>query len=90
MIYVDQPIYKKSPNGRKSYAHMIADNFEELHEFAAKIGVKKHFFHSKSLYKHYDITSDQHAIALENGAILLTDKATLIEKCRALMAQLKK
>lgn len=47
MIYVDAATWKK-PNGRKAYAHMVADSIEELHEFAAKIGVKPHFFHRSS------------------------------------------
>lgn len=67
MVYVDSPIFKKSPNGRKSYCHMVADSISELHLFAEQIGVKKHFYH-RARYFHYDLTSDQHVVAVAQGA----------------------
>jgi len=76
MIYVDEAIWK-SANGRKSYAHMVADSLEELHQFAAKIGVKPHFFHRSKTAPHYDITSDQHAVAIANGAVLVSSREVL-------------
>lgn len=67
-VYVDAPTWTKPvKNPRKSYAHMVADTHQELHEFAAKIGVKKHFIHRAGC-THYDITSEQHAVAVANGA----------------------
>lgn len=84
MIYVDAATWKKSPNGRKSYAHMVADSVEELREFAVKIGVKPHFWHKSGRngeLSHFDITSDQHAVALENGASLV-DTRVILEKAR--------
>ncbi len=77
MIYVDAPEWKKSPNGRKSYAHMVADSLNELHDFAKKIGVKPHFFHRARSGWHYDITSDQHAVAMRNGAVQVASRALL-------------
>lgn len=68
MIYVDEAKWKK-PNGRKLYAHMVADTLEELHAFALKIGVKRHFFHrTKNSVCHYDITAEQRALAIHNDA----------------------
>ena len=69
-VYVDQPIYARSASKkpRKLYSHMVADTFDELHAFAAKIGVKKHFFHRAKTAHHYDINSDQFKIAVDNGA----------------------
>lgn len=84
MIYVDHAIWKKSPNGRKTYAHMVADSIEELKEFAAKIGVKPHFWHKSGrggCLSHFDITSDQHAVAIEHGAVLM-DSKQLLSKAR--------
>lgn len=72
MIYVDKPTWQK-PNGRKLYAHMVADTVEELHKFAEQIGVKKHFFH-RGDKPHYDIGVDQHTKALENGAVEVSSK----------------
>ena len=77
MIYVDAAEWKKSPNGRKSYAHMVADSLEELHAFAPTIGVKPHFFHRSKTAPHYDITSDQHTIAIEHGAVLVSSREVL-------------
>lgn len=74
MIYVDSPIFKKSPNGRKSYAHMVATSLTELHDFAPSIEVKPHFFHKHIRLSHYDITSEQHVIALQKGAKLVSTR----------------
>lgn len=65
--YVDPAVFKK-PNGRKSYAHLVADSLSELHIFAASIGVKPHFFHKSASYKHYDITAEQRIKAIAAGA----------------------
>lgn len=72
MIYVDKPTWQK-PNGRKFYAHMVAETLDELHTFAQQIGVKKHFFH-RGNKPHYDISVEQHAKALENGATEVSSK----------------
>jgi len=74
MIYVDSPIYKKSPNGRKTYAHMVADTIEELREFATKIDVKPHFWHANDRLSHFDINSEQHVIAMAHGAVLVSSR----------------
>lgn len=73
-VYVDAPIWTKaaSKQPRKTYSHMVADSLQELHEFAAKIGIKKHFFHKHRVASHYDITSDQQVVALSNGAQLVS------------------
>lgn len=86
MIYVDAAEWKKSENGRKSYAHMVADSLEELHMFAVQIGVKKHFFHKAKAGWHYDINSDQHIIAVAQGAKLVSSKE-LLAKAKGLIPQ---
>lgn len=36
--------------------HLISDtSLEELHEFAASIGIKRCWYHASSKWKHYDI-----------------------------------
>jgi hypothetical protein len=47
---------------------MVADTYDELHEFAAKLGVGRHFFHKSSKYHHYDISSKFYEKAIEMGA----------------------
>jgi len=81
MIYVDAPIWKKSPTGRQLYAHMVADSLDELHAFAAQIGVKPHFFHKAKSGWHYDITITQHPTALASGAQLV-DSRVVLEKAK--------
>lgn len=82
MIYVDQAIFKRSPRGRKSYAHMIASSLDELHEFALRIGVKRHFFH-RSKFLHYDITAKQRDVALRAGAVGVTSKELIAKYSHA-------
>lgn len=84
MIYIDSATWKKSPNGRKSYAHMVADSLEELHAFAINIGIKPHFYHRSKTAPHYDITSEQHAVALTNGAVLV-DSREVLKKSKLLL-----
>lgn len=73
MIYVDEAEWSK-PNGRKKYAHMTADSIAELHEFANSIGIKRCWWHSGSLYPHYDINVEQRLKAIENGAKAINSK----------------
>lgn len=70
-VYVDPAVFMK-PNGRKKYAHMTADTLEELHTFAANVGVKKHFYHRGSRYPHYDITEIQREMIVNAGACEIT------------------
>ena len=71
-VYVDKSEWTRSTskNPRKLYSHMVADTLDELHEFALKIGVKRHFFHRSSACYHYDITAEQQLKAIEHGAVL--------------------
>lgn len=75
-VYVDLPVFKRAATKRPKvmYSHMVADTFEELHAFAEKIGVKKHFFHRAEVAHHYDINQDQFALAVQNGAKIVSSK----------------
>lgn len=68
MVYIDDCVWTKGKTGRETYAHMVADTYDELHEFAAKLGVGRHFFHKSSKYHHYDISSKFYEKAIEMGA----------------------
>lgn len=59
---------------------MVADTVEELHEFAAKIGLKRSWFQDKSL-PHYDLTKRRRTMALLAGAIEI-DRRKLVEIIR--------
>lgn len=74
-IFYDSPVWKKSKGGRKSYSHLVSDSSHaELHEFACKAGIKRHFFHSSSNIPHYDITSEQIEAVKQLGAFEVSSK----------------
>ena len=66
MVYVD-PLcnhgWRLGPS-----CHMYADTLEELHAFAARIGLKRQWFQDKRL-PHYDLTARRRAAAVKLGAI---------------------
>lgn len=84
MIYVDDCNWTKGERGREKYAHMVADSYDELHAFAAKIGLGRHFFHKSAKYHHYDISSKFYGKALDNGAEI-ADSSTILEMSRKMM-----
>ena len=55
--------------------HLWADDVEELHAFAAKLGMRRSWFQCppKASWEHYDISLDLKQMALALGAIL-TDR----------------
>lgn len=61
----------------KSRHHLTADTLEELHAFAASIGVKPCWFHRKSRYPHYDVTTEQRGRAVQAGAQEVNTRAIL-------------
>lgn len=76
--YVDPAEFKKSATGRKSYCHMVADTLDELHSFAALIGIKPHFFHRHPTMPHYDLTAEQRAFAVNFGAQQITSRELVV------------
>ena len=75
-VYVDQfvsypPGTVKGEPRAKYWCHMWADSIEELHEFAAEIGMKRYWFQGPPIHKfpHYDLTKQRRAIAVKAGAI---------------------
>lgn len=49
------------------YVHDAAD-LEELHELAAKIGLKRAWFQDRPGFPHYDLVPSKRQLALSNGA----------------------
>jgi hypothetical protein len=56
------------------YAHMVATTVNELHEFAASIGISKSSYHNGSKRPHYDITEEQRESAIKAGAVEVTSR----------------
>ena len=69
-VYVDD---MKAPYGRMIMCHMVADTLGELHNMADTIGVDRKHFQPKSM-PHYDICQSKRKIAIENGAIEVTQR----------------
>jgi Protein of unknown function (DUF4031) len=73
-VYVDEPIW--AWRGRR-WCHLTADSTGELHEFAARLGLRKAWFQSKPgrpWHDHYDIPGDARELAVGLGAVSLTTR----------------
>lgn len=63
--------------GRMKMFHMVADSLEELNEMADKIGVQRKWIQHKDaghIITHYDICKSKKQIAINNGAIEISDR----------------
>lgn len=69
MIYVDET---RDYGPAAQFCHMWADTEDELHSFAAVLGLKRSWMHhSKGVsgdFKHYDLRPSKRKLALEMGA----------------------
>lgn len=70
-VYVDDSMILW--RGRK-WCHLQADTLEELHAFAAKLGLKREWFQkgSRPENDHYDVTEAKRAQAIALGAVAET------------------
>ncbi len=77
-IYIDD--IQNYPSGR--WCHMATDgDIEELHAFAARLGLKRMWFQQHRLVPHYDLRPSKAALAKELGAQQVSSK-TLLALCR--------
>lgn len=51
------------------WAHLMADTLEELHAFAARLGMPRHAFQNKTSGAHYDVTAPLREQAIAFGAL---------------------
>lgn len=70
-VYVDDLL---NWGGSKSFpwkwsCHMYADDIEELHQFAVRIGMKRVWFQDHPRLPHYDLTEKRRKKAIRLGAI---------------------
>jgi hypothetical protein len=68
-VYVDMLLeygWKLGPS-----CHMTADTEQELHEMAAKIGMKRSWFQSgdRQSIPHYDLVRSKRMLAIKHGAV---------------------
>lgn len=88
-VYVDDVIdYGALARARRLpgtlWCHLLADDRDELHRFAARIGLRRIWFQDHPIRWHYDITPGKRAQAIAAGAaeISRTDLARLMDARR--------
>lgn len=74
-VYVDD---MRAKYGRMVMCHMLADSDDELHAMAARIGVARRWWQDPatlmSRCSHYDIALSKRALAIQHGAIPITQR----------------
>jgi Protein of unknown function (DUF4031) len=65
----------------KESCHLTTDGpLDELHEFAARIGMKRSWFQEHRLMPHYDLTPQRRARALAAGAVFVSAREQAIAR----------
>ena len=85
-VYVDNAVFQWRG---KRWAHLLADDLDELHAFAARLGMPRRAFQDKRSGAHYDIDSVMRERALRLGAMpvsRLQDR----ERMRAIIANARR
>jgi Protein of unknown function (DUF4031) len=76
-VYVDELLdYSDLAAARglrhSNWCHLTADTREELHAFAARLGLRRGWFQDDEVLWHYDVTAGKRAQALRLGAAEVT------------------
>jgi len=76
MIMVDGlTVWTRRPPFHKGSCHLTTDGpLEELHAFAAKIGMRRAWFQEHAFAPHYDLTPSRRELALQLGAVFVDAK----------------
>ena len=80
-VYVDDAIWHR--HGRK-WCHLLADDLDELHRFAAQLGLKRTSFQGppRSATPHYDLTGYERSRAIALGAVACDREAIVLVRRR--------
>jgi hypothetical protein len=54
------------------WAHLMADTLDELHDFAARLGIPRRAFQDKTSGAHYDVTAQLRERAIAFGAVAIS------------------
>lgn len=68
-VYVDTLPDNASWGKWRAGAHMLGTDIDELHAFAARLGLRRSWFQGSSTYPHYDLTASKRAQAVGDGAV---------------------
>lgn len=85
-VYVDN--VRIAWRGRH-WCHLVADNLDELHVFAKKLGLKREWFQDSASYPHYDVTIESREKAIFLGA-MKGSRVQIIGCAKKLKKQLEK
>ncbi len=70
-VYIDRPIW---PGHGRMWSHLVSDeSFDELHAFAARLGVPGRAFERD----HYDLPAERYDDAVRAGAVQVGSKELL-------------
>ncbi|MFG2286328.1 DUF4031 domain-containing protein [Streptomyces sp. NPDC048595] len=70
-VYIDRPIW---PGHGRMWSHLVSDeSFDELHAFAARLGVPRRAFERD----HYDLPAERYDDAVRAGAVQVGSKELL-------------
>jgi hypothetical protein len=84
-VYVDPllPVHSNAKWRWDTSCHLMADTPEELHQFAASLGIAQRWFQNRVDFPHYDLHPEQRGKAIEAGAIPLS-RREFVTKVREL------
>jgi Protein of unknown function (DUF4031) len=73
-VWVDDAFIEASvPNGKVTHTsrwcHLVADDLEELHDYARALGLKRSYFQDHPRHPHYDVTEGKRRQAVRLGAV---------------------
>jgi hypothetical protein len=86
-VYVDDAFCEGDWGRWSGGGHMQADSVVELHEFAARLGLKRSWFQSKPNrpeHDHYDLTAGKRQQALRLGAVAESSRAAAMRHWAAI------
>jgi hypothetical protein len=69
------------------WCHLVADSLDELHAFAARIGLRRSWFQDRASFPHYDVTTEVRERALRSGAVA-SSKTQMLSAARMLKAEM--
>lgn len=68
-VYVDDAVTLW--RGRR-WAHLMADTLDELHAFAARLGIPRRAFQNRTSGAHYDVPAELRDMAIALGATAIS------------------
>ena len=78
MLWLDTPRYRKVGPQLRLTSHLISNtSLEELHAFAAQLGLPPRAFHDKPGAPHYDLLDGRVPQAVRAGAVAVSTRVLL-------------